>query len=204
MGKTSAPADGDAGFERDVVRSKFLGHYAAPWDQPVERKIFSCANGQWMEVYRFGREGFDRLARVATIGAGSLLTAAKKPKAELMMALPLDLGGATFDAVAGFMMDFALFATDPHIHLRDGQTTPDSPLIPKPWEQQAVLVSSPLGEPEAFECVTLGGETSQIWWIIPIYSAERDLIRNRGIEAFDRLSQRGDLSLADVRRRPFV
>lgn len=78
MEKTSFTGDSDDAFKRDVVRAKFLGHYAAGWDQPVLRKVFTHAYEPPLEVYQFGREGIDKVARLATIGGAALLAAAGK------------------------------------------------------------------------------------------------------------------------------
>jgi hypothetical protein len=192
----------DGSLEFDVRRSILLGGYIQHWGLPAERQSFTRGDDR-VEVYSFPATGNVRVSRVASVGASTYVRDGRY-RAEFMMALPGDLGGATFAQVAGFLMDVALYAQQDDVRLREGMVIPPSPLVPEAWVPRALLVDLPRSEPEELASVHVGIQHVNLWWVIPIYVSEYELICQSGLEAFDELEQASESSLADVRRPPLV
>jgi hypothetical protein len=192
----------DPVFELDIRRTIILGACMGHWGMPSERMRFTRGT-EVVEAYLFPAAADAPVARILTVGA-SAYEREGATRAEYMLALTPDLGGASFAQAAGFLMDLALYARQPEVRPREGMTVPPSPLVPAAWPTRAMMLDEPRAEPEALAVHHVGSQHVNLWWVIPIHEAEYRLIREQGIKAFDALEQASGLSLADVRRPSFV
>lgn len=195
--------DSNQQFVRDVRRSIILGAYVRHWGMPEYRKIGRSGIDQ-IEVYSFPSTERAPVYRIATVGISSVKKNSHRINKELLMALPHDLGGATRDEVFDFMLNVTahvitvLDDTDPP------RISPESPLAPKEWKPKALLFDQARSEPEELSELAVGSHVVELLWVVPIYNSEYRFISEQGIEAFDALAGKAELSLADVNRDPFV
>jgi len=77
--------------------------------------------------------------------------------------------------------------------------------IGRPWMEGAVadhlLVSLPYPYGPALERCELGERHIRYLWLVPITAAEANLARSQGLEALERLLERGDVNVVSPKRR---
>jgi hypothetical protein len=188
----------------DVRRTLILGLYIKHWGMPEYRWV-SRREDHVIEVYSFPPREDEVVHRFATVG----VSAAKREDGnqanyELCMVLPDELAGASVDEVVSFMLDVAVHSYRKDVRCSVGATIPETPLMPAQWPPKALLFDELRGEPEEFSDLSIGSQSIEVLWLIPIYRDERELIVNEGVEAFDLLDAQSDWSVADPRRPSFV
>ncbi|MBB5776759.1 hypothetical protein HD596_003515 [Nonomuraea jabiensis] len=91
-------------------------------------------------------------------------------------------------------------AGPPHQRLDHGHVVP----IGRPWFADSVcdryLISLPYPFGPDFEVCAWDGGHARILWLLPITSAERDLIMNAGLEAFESLLEEKRVDYTDPHR----
>ena len=197
--------DTDVAFTNDVRRSVLLATYIRCWGMPMHRVLSRHREtGHVLEVYLFPSHEGVPLARLATVGVSSHACPTGTLDKELLMVLPADLGGATQDEVINFMLDIAAYAIHTREDIGPPFTVPETPLAPREWVPRALLVDQARGEPEELEEVELGNSEVEVLWVIPIHASEYRFIKASGIDAFDELANKSELSLVDIGRPPLV
>lgn len=184
-----------------------LSRYITAWGQPKERVVSrNDAAMARIEVYSFPANEQTRVHRVATVGVSTLISLRTKcpMDAELLFVLPSDLGGASFEAVADYALDIAVFGTRENVWFEVGRVFPESERAPQTWRPRALLIDEPRGEAEELSEFVIGRRNVALLWVIPVFESEAALIASKGLAAFDELEQRADVSVADVRREPLL
>ncbi|QSQ12529.1 suppressor of fused domain protein [Myxococcus landrumensis] len=189
-------------FQHDLRRTVVLGAYMRHWGMPLDRQRFSRQTDV-VEVYLFPATAESPVARFATVGASSFAREGGT-RSEFLLVLPADLGGATFEEVAGFLMDFVLYSRRDDVMVQPGRGVPPSPLVPKSWPTRALLVDEAVGEDEEFERLHLGPQHIELWWLVPLHEAEYAFIQKEGFDAFSELLDASDSSPAEVHRPSLV
>ncbi|MCK8502402.1 suppressor of fused domain protein [Myxococcus fulvus] len=123
---------------------------------------------------------------------------------EFLLVLPEDLGGATFEEVAGFLMDFVAHSRRDGVRVEPGRALPPSERVPKAWPTRALLVDEAVGEDEEFGGLHLGRQHLELCWLVPLHEAEYAFIQKEGFDAFSELLEASDVSPADVHRPSLV
>lgn len=59
-----------------------------------------------------------------------------------------------------------------------------------------------MGFIDRLRCFQVGRQHINLLWLIPIYGSEYKIIRERGLDEFDKIEQQRDVSLVDIRREP--
>jgi hypothetical protein len=188
----------------DIRRTLILGLYMKHWGMPEHRWI-SRKENHAIEVYSFPPGKDEVVHRFATVGVSATNREDGNPaNYELCMILPRDLAGASAEEVVSFMLDVAVHSYRKDVRCSVGATVPETPLMPAQWPPKALLFDELRGEPEEFSNISIGTQSIEVLWLVPIYGAERELIVSEGIEAFDLLDAQSDWSVADPRRPSFV
>ncbi|MCP3064168.1 suppressor of fused domain protein [Myxococcus sp. K38C18041901] len=189
-------------FQQDLRRTVVLGAYLRHWGMPRDRQRFSRQTDV-IEVYFFPATAESPVARFATVGASSFAREGGA-RSEFLLVLPADLGGATFEEVAGFLMDFVVHSRRDDVKVEPGRAIPPSERVPKAWPTRALLVDEAVGEDEEFGGLHLGPQHIELCWLVPLHEAEYAFIQKEGFDAFSELLDASDLSPADVRRPSLV
>lgn len=188
----------------DIRRTLILGVYMRHWGMPEYRWI-SRREDHTIEVYSFPPREDEVVHRFATVGVSAVNREDGKPaNYELCMVLPDELGGASADEVASFMLDVAVHSYRKDVRCSVGATIPETPLMPAKWRPKALLFDELRGEPEELSHISVGNQSIELLWLIPIHGDEYELIHSEGIEAFDVLDAQSDWSVADPGRPSFV
>jgi hypothetical protein len=116
------------------------------------------------------------------------------------MCLPKDLAGASIDEVISFILDVAVHSLRRDVNFEIGATISETSLMPQSWAPRALILDEPRGEPEELEYFHIGHQHVNLIWLVPIYKAEYELIAREGVDAFYRLEEQSDWSLADPNR----
>ena len=71
---------------------------------------------------------------------------------------------------------------------------------------KSILIDDARGEAEHLSCMHIAENQNPITlkWVIPIYYSEAKFILENGIDEFDILESKNELSLADITRAPVV
>lgn len=138
----------ESGFELDLRRSITLGLYIKHWGIPHQRYTSNPARlgGQTVEVYDFQRAEPREVRRVATVGLAA--AGSDKRSWELMFALPQDLAEASWEEVASYLLDVAVYSIATHPTSAPGTVTDPSPLAPSAWGERGVLIAHAISEDE--------------------------------------------------------
>ena len=108
------------------------------------------------------------------------------------------------DQINNYLFDVASYLLNTlGKQLTVGTTIPESPLAPNGWPK-ALLFDEPRGEPEELSCFHIGSQHVDLFWLIPIYGSEHELIKEKGLDAFDKLDETEDISLVDINRPPLA
>jgi len=190
--------DTDEAFEQDIRRSIILAKYIVYWGQPQIRQSFGFDDGR-VEVYFFPAKGNGKVSRLATIGCSGAVRESIT-RYELFCALPADLGEASFEDTARFMIDLEDRFRTAEFKPRVGTVVDALRFKPSSWKMTAALLDEPTGEPEELSVSHVAHQHVNLYWIVPVHGDEAQLIRSRGLEEFDRRQSRAELSLLDVRR----
>jgi Suppressor of fused protein (SUFU) len=191
-------------FARDVRRSIMLATYIKFWRMPDQRRV-SRKGDDTVEVYSFPASEDTRVHRFVTIGASTVPRQdGRAASFELFMALPSDLGGAPFNAVTSFLLDVFVHGLRSDVVYSNGYTIAPTALAPPQWGATALLFDEPTGEPEEIATFHIGPTHVNVYWVIPIYASEFQLIQRDRVDAFFALAQSSDASLADPNRPPLV
>ncbi|PYE45660.1 suppressor of fused domain protein [Paenibacillus barcinonensis] len=189
-------------FTLDIRRTYLLGAYMNEWGMPESRIVLSQATRNiHVEIYYFPATMQSGISRFVTVN----LSQATRPSgeqvsAELMLALPSDLGGVTVEVVNTYVADLITH----HIENAPNSNTPrvmkPSALAPAAWNATALLIDELRGENESLEHIHTGQETVSLLWMIPITAHEADLILGQGIDEFDVHIENSDYSIIDPLR----
>lgn len=191
----------------DIRRTIILSEYMKHWEMPEFRQTMSRENER-VELYTFPGNDSENVTRFSTIGLSSIRSKDSERQygigAELMMVLPKEVAIEQEDQIKNYLFDVASYLLNtPGRQLTVGTTIPESPLAPKGWPK-ALLFDEPRGEPEDLSCFHIGSQHVDLFWLIPIYGNEYELIKEKGLDAFDKLDETEDISLVDVNRPPLV
>ena len=187
----------------DVRRSIILGAYIRHWGMPEYRKVASRKDGR-IEIYSFPTNRANPIFRFASVGISGTERPTGLIENEFLLALPPNLGGATSAQVFNFMLDLSAYAIDKLDRIVSPSIIPETPLLPKAWRTRALLIDQARSEPEELSELNIGVESVELLWAIPIYKSEYELIARSGVEAFDALAERAELSPVDVNRDPWI
>lgn len=190
-------------LEADVRRTILLGAYMQAWGMPRDRTVSRRASDV-IEVYEFPA-GVAKVCRYATVGLSGIEQEDGGPSnCEMMLSLPSDNGGASSRQVVNFLLDLAAYALRADVRLREGFVVGETPLAPTQWPTRYLLIDEPRGEPESLTEIPVGTDQVKLWWVVPIYASEYELIRSQGLGAFDDVYSSSEWSLADPGRPPFI
>ena len=188
----------------DIRRTFILGSYIRHWGMPAHRWI-SRHEDHAIEVYSFPPRADEVVHRFATIGVSGVSREDGNPATdEFCMILPPDLRGASDQEVVSFMLDIAIHCYRKDVRCDVGSTIPETPLMPANWKPKALLLDEPRGEPEELAQIPIGDQRVELLWLVPIYADEYELIKTKGIDAFDLLDAQSEWSVADPGRPSFV
>ena len=187
-------------FNYDIRRTIILGKYIEEWGFPEDRKVISKEGNAPIEIYLFSD---NKLVRFVTIGLSAQLPK-DSYQFEIMFASGYDMAGSSLGNLMDYVLDIAAFAVQHPQMFQVSKTLPRSPLAPKPWKMNCILVDAARGEPEHFENIVVLGGSVKVLWLIPLHGDEYDLIKKQGVEAFDSLCEEQELSVIDLNRKSFV
>jgi hypothetical protein len=188
----------------DIRRTLILGGYIRHWGMPEHRWI-SRKENHAIEVYSFPPRTDEVVHRFATVGVSGVNREDGNPATyEFCMILPRELGGASGQEVAFFMLDVAVHCYRQDVRCEVGATIPETPLMPANWKPKALLLDEPRGEPEELAQISIGDQRVELLWLVPIYADEYELIKTKGMDAFDLLDAQSEWSVDDPGRPSFV
>jgi len=185
----------------DIKRSIFLASFIKHWGQPSKRTI-SAKKGEehGVEVYEFPPQN-DGIYRIVTIGVSSqALVSGHTANWELLLCLPESLGGTDSVTAVNYLLDIMAYSLRPDVEMKIGTLIPESSLAPCSWNTKAILVDEARGEAEEISSFTIGQQFIELLWLIPLTGNEYEFIKSKGIEEFDRIESKSDVSLLDVNR----
>ncbi len=169
---------------------ELLATLVKEWGEWYEFKRCRAPSGETFFVCSFVGEF---LVRICTVGLSSMLVDGQAFRTELLIVLER----GEFDA---FPEDSVMvFLADISAHLLNHKISPNEGTLMRttiaPWDESVLLFNPPLGEPESMECFDADGLHLTLYWVIPIYESEAKLIESRGLEKFDLLVERAEVSL---------
>jgi hypothetical protein len=187
----------------EARRRAILRRFVDVWGEP--ELTHTIARGDdTVDAYGFPARQNRRVFRVVTVGAAQVRRDdGEQAGFELLMVLPGDLGGATFNEVSSFMFDVFAYGLTSTAPLRVGGSIAPSPLVPQAWPTRALLFDEPAGEPEDLATFHVDGLHVDLLWVVPIYPGEYERIRQDGLDWFYDRERESEWSLADPHRPPF-
>jgi len=192
-------------FSYDIRRSILLAKYIHHWGQPSKRTV-SIKEGMdgRVEVYEFPPQQ-NGVYRIVTIGV-SCQTQELGATAnwELLFCLPEDLGGTNSESAVHYLLDIMAYSLRADVGMKVGALIPESSLAPGSWSTKAILIDEARGEDEEMSSINIVQQTVDLLWMVPLTRNEYSLIKNKGIEEFDRIEAASDVSLLDVNRDGIV
>lgn len=194
-------------FNFDIRRSIVLSKYMKHWGMPEFRQVITKENVR-VELYTFPGQEDEDVTRFSTIGLSSQPIEDNSGECdcavELLMLLPKCVVYEQEAQIKSYLFDVAAYLINTLGRTPDvGTTIPESPLAPDNWPK-ALLFDEPRGEPEELSCFQVGRQHINLLWLIPIYGSEYKIIRERGLDEFDKIEQQRDVSLVDIRREPVI
>jgi hypothetical protein len=188
-------------FEFDIRRSIILSKYITNWGMPEYRNVSSKDNHS-VELYSFPEELYTRFATVG-LSSGTLPNS-DKCNSEILMVLPTNVVAKQTDEIVNYIFDIVAYLIETlERNLTVETTIPESKLAPVEWPK-ALLFDEPRGEVEDLLCFHVGSQHVELFWVIPIFGAEYDLIKNGEIERFDEIVESMDIDITDVIRASCV
>ena len=184
-------------FEFDIRRTIILSKYITNWGMPEYRNVTSKDNHS-VELYSFPEKLFTRFA---TVGLSSgILPNSDKCNSEIVIVLPSNVVDNQTAEIVNYIFDIVAYLIEKlERNLTAETTTPESKLAPVGWPK-ALLFDEPRGEVEDLSYFHVGSQHVELFWVIPIFGAEYDLINNGNIERFDEIVESMDIQITDVRR----
>ncbi|MDG9672162.1 suppressor of fused domain protein [Hahella sp. CR1] len=197
--------DDERRLVNDIRRTVILHDYISHWGQPISRTLCSNKNSQVdVEVYEFSSKE-DGVYRLATIGiSGQVLEGGSLANWEFLLSLPAEWEKEETSEVVNYLLDIMAYSLRPDVEVKVGNTIPETSLAPASWTTKAVLFDEPRGEPEDMSSFKVGDQVVDLIWLVPITEKERQLIKDSGIEEFDKWEAHSDSSLIDVKRMSIV
>jgi hypothetical protein len=186
-------------MQAPVEHPELHARFIEAWGEPLtERRVTSPDSSQTFFALWF--PGRPAVSRFVTCGLARCRAEDGSPLGlELLMVVGHpeveDLGPARIE---DYLFDLAAHLLRYSARPTAGSVMPDSTLAP--WEMPAIIFDDARGEPEDLERYHADGTDARLLWAIPAFADEAQLVRDDGIDAFDRLVSASDLSLADVRR----
>lgn len=188
----------------DVRRAIILGGYCSKWGMP-DWRVQSRRKDDLVEVYSFPAGPQESIHRFATVGISSIpCDDGSLARWELFVTLPSALCSDSPQDVTNLILDLAVYSLRSDVKFAVGEAIPESSLVPASWAAKAFLLDEPRGEPEELSNFHIGTQHVDLIWVVPIYSDEFQLIKTRGLDAFDRLEALSEWSLADPNRPSVV
>jgi hypothetical protein len=184
-------------FEFDIRRTIILSKYIAYWGMPEYRNVMSKGNHS-VVLYSFPEEHFTRFATVGLSSA--ILPNSDKCNSEIVMVLPSSVVAKQTNEIVNYIFDIVAYLINT---LKRNLTTetiiPESNLASTGWPK-ALFFDEPRGEVEDLSCFHVGSQNIDLFWVIPIFGTEYDLIKNGEIERFDEIVENMNVEITDVRR----
>ncbi|MCG8522529.1 MAG: suppressor of fused domain protein [Pseudomonadales bacterium] len=190
-------------LEYDIRRTIILGSYMDHWGMPNVRKVMA-KDSKRVELYSFPPSSkANNVHRFATVGLSSCTFAdGRSCDAEIFLTVPEVVAQDQFDEITNYLFDVLAYVIEKLGRSpRSEDTVPVTQLAPKGWPK-ALLFDDPRGEPESLEVFHVGAQHVNLLWLIPIFGSEYSLIKQNGIEAFDREADKMEFSVVEVRRTP--
>lgn len=184
-----------------------LARYIQHWGMPSERVVSrNESKSTQIEIYFFPARSSEEVCRLATIGISGTPPESGDNQAdwELLLTLPSDIAGESFETTSHFLLDVAVYSLRHDVGGNIGTLVPETPLAPRAWKPRALLFDEPRGEAESLATISVGAQDVRVLWIVPIFASEYSLIEDHGLDAFDRACEKATLSVVDVRRDPFI
>jgi hypothetical protein len=158
-----------------------------------------------IEVYSFPAHSEASVHRFATVGLSGCLREDGQPiNCELLMVLPVSLGGSSTDAVMRFLLDVAAHGLRADVRHALGSTIQHVDVMPRSWSARSLLLDEPRGEPKDLDLFQVGSELVRLLWVIPIYENELSFIRDSGVDQFCNLELETTIELIDPNRPSLV
>lgn len=191
----------------DIRRTIILSEYMKHWGMPEFRQTMAQEH-ELVELYTFPGKDTENITRFSTIGLSSNQIEGDENKCnsgvELLMILPKFVAFEQKEKIRNYLFDIASYVLNTlGRKLTAGTTIPESPLAPNNWPN-ALLFDEPLGEAEELGCFHIGTQHVDLLWLIPIYGCEYQVIKEKGLEVFDKFVEKEDCSLIDINRPPFI
>jgi len=184
----------------DIRRSLLLSNFIAEWGYPRDRKVISRDGAAPIEIYLFIDK---KIVRFVTIGL-SAQSSESSYQFEILFASGHDMAGSSLGYAMDYILDIAAHAVENPSKFKAPSLLPPSPMAPKPWRMNSMLIDTARGEPEHFDNIPILDGNVKLLWLIPLYKKEFDFISKEGIEAFDALCAQQELSVLDLNRESFA
>lgn len=198
--------DDKENFIFDIYRSIILSLYIKEWGQPSNRTVFNKLNETPIEVYVFPSKDENLITRIVTIGVG-LANHYKKQmhNFEYLFTFQNSFVETRESELISYLIDISL-------HLLKSEAESDIRVIsnisiaPNCLLQKSILVDEARGEAELLSDIYIAEKIRNVSlkWVIPIYEAEAHFILKNGIEEFDLLDQKTEISLVDINRPALI
>lgn len=198
--------DNSENFIFDIYRSITLSIYINEWGQPSNRTIFKKSNETSIEVYVFPANDENLVTRIVTVGVG-LVSHYKKQmhNFEYLFTFPNSFVETHENQLIEYLVDISL-------HLLKFEAESDIRVIsnisitPNCLLQNSILVDEARGEAELLSNIYIAEKINNVSlkWVIPIYETEAHFILKNGIEKFDLLDQKSEISLVDINRPTLI
>jgi hypothetical protein len=193
----------------DIRRSIILSAYMQYWGSPLSRVTMSFA-GERVELYYFAGEDVDQVSRIATIGLSACyLDSGKRCDAELLLVVASSEADGHLSDIECYLQSIIQYLLHPATMLLASpiQAVSSESMIasselenrPVSWPE-ALLLDLPGGEPEELQRFYVGTQAVNLYWALPIFDDEYQLIAKQGIDAFDQAVDARGINLVDVRR----
>lgn len=187
----------------DIRRAILLSAYMNHWGQPECRESIA-RDDERIELYTFPGDEDSNITRLSTIGLSACKTETEtgtsNNDAELLLVLPKEVACEQTEKITHYLFDIASYVINTlETPLEIGTTIPESSLAPDGWPK-ALLFDEPRGEPEVLGSFQVGRQCIDLFWLIPIYGGEYQVIKRDGLKVFDELAESSSISLVDVDR----
>lgn len=188
-------------FAFDIYRTFILKNFIEEWGMPDNRYL-SNSKDKTIEIYIFIK---NNIFRAASIGVG--FKEENNQNFEYLLVLPYE-----FIKENNNEREIVLYLLDIIIHLSGNISNSNVRVIdkiakvPATLPEKSILIDDARGEAEHLSCIHIAENQNPITlkWVIPIYYSEARFILENGIDEFDILESKNELSLADVTRAPVV
>ncbi len=188
-------------FAFDIYRTIILKNFIEEWGMPDNRYL-SNSKDKIIEIYIFIN---NNIFRIASIGAG--FKEKNNQNFEYLLVLPCE-----FIKENNNEREMVLYLLDIITHLGSNISNSNVRVIdkiakvPATLPEKSILIDDARGEAEHLSCMHIAENQNPInlKWVIPIYYSEAKFILENGIDEFDILESKNELSLADVTRAPVV